>query len=815
MNCPNCNIELPEGAKFCLECGSNISAISKASSMEQPDLQNSAPTAGPSSVEPFSLGDMPTMPNVKGAKSEYSAFSDGKLLAQRYEFIEELGRGGFAVVWKALDRKLGRTVAIKKLHAEQDDVVIERFKREAQVIAQLNHRNVVGVYDVAEDVADGKNEVWLVMEYIDGGSLRDYLRQKGKLEIPEAVRLFKGIAQGLAYAHRKNLVHRDIKPTNILLQNDGGELIPKIVDFGLAQAGRNSELSISGYGLGTPYYMPPEQQRDAKSVNHTADIYALGKVLYEMISGQLPDTLDPDGISNPKLSKIIFKCTKSKPEERFFSVDELCRAVEELEVKKQKPVRKPESTSSILCPSCGLENSSDVSFCSGCGAGLYHTCPECSQKEFVDSRFCSSCGTDIDGFLNSQEVLSRMQKYVRSKKWSRVLKEFDEWDDSVRLDGHKGVSLIREIKKVEEQARQSIEEAEKLNNVLRSLEQSIVSKETDGKSDIVVLVQELRKLMATLSRLAVLEVPSDEHLRIKKEAQERIDRIVEEEELRASKVKSRKRWLISLGVAGVAVSIIAGGLVSRFRTKMEWEQAKMLQQDVLSNMGKKVLTTDSGFKMEFLPIPEGEFLMGENTEYEHLAVVDKPFWMAKTEVSKRQWKQIMGNGKYGSSGGDDLPVENVTWLEAIEFCNRLTKIDRKAGNLNEGYVYTLPTEVQWEYACKAKVSGDYCFGSAVWKLNNYAWWSGNAGSETHPVGSSIPNAWGLHNMHGNAWEWCIAEGRKITDEPAAEYMGHVCRGGAWSSEWWNCRADSYKEFTDERSYSVGFRVAIVPLDEDS
>ena len=732
-------------------------------------------------------------------------------MTDRYEFVEELGQGGFAVVWKALDRKLGRTVAIKKLHSDQDSIVIERFRREAQVIAQLNHRNVVGVYDVAEDVAsDQGNEIWLVMEYIGGGSLRDYLKQKGKLEISEAVTLFKGIAQGLAYAHRKNLVHRDIKPANILLKQDGEELVPKIVDFGLAQAGRNSELSMSGYGLGTPYYMPPEQQRDAKSVNHTADIYALGKVLYEMVSGQIPDTLDPEEISNPKLSKIIFKCTKSRPEERFFSVDELCRALEVLEGKKQKVEQKSVMSSSVQCPACGLENSADVSFCSGCGAGLYRICPECGRKDFADSRYCSSCGTDVDGFLDSREVLSRMQKHAENKKWSRVVKEFGEWDDQIRLYGEKGKALCADINRAVAVAKQSIEQIEQLSQNVKKLDESIDSKEAEGGQDVVEALQNLRELMSTLSQLSKLDKPSDEQLQIKRKAKERIDRIAADEDLRAEKRKSRMRWVLLSAVAGMVVSAVAGGQIGRFRTKTEWRQAEDLQQAIKVNMGIKTLKAENGLEMEFMPIPAGEFVMGENTRYEHGEVVEKPFWVAKTEVSQLQWRQVMGSCPSVIHEGLSLPIENVKWEEALAFCEKLTEIGRQSGDLPEGYVYTLPTEVQWEYACKAKVSGDYCFGSNVTKLRKYACWSGNSKGKTRPVGTGYPNAWGLFDMHGNVWEWCIAEGRTMAEESSVD-TGHVCRGGAWESEWWRCRADSFREFADVHSRGIGVRVVMVSL----
>jgi len=330
MFCYQCGKDILGNGKFCPECGSDISKVSTVSEVEGDVSVGNMKTmvTGSSTESDLSMGDMRAMGRVENAGSSNKTGFVSVALSERYELGEVIGRGGFASVFRATDKKLGRTVAIKKLHPEQaDSVTMARFLREGISIAGLNHRNIVQVYDVGEDPSDGS--LYLVMELIEGGSLYDLLKKRGKLELPEAMELFKGIAQGLSHAHRKNLVHRDIKPANILLHSEGETIVPKIVDFGLAQAGRESELSMSGYGMGTVVYMPPEQRRDAKSVNHTADVYALGKVLYEMVSGESPDTLDPSEIPPPKeLADIIFKCTKPKPEDRFFSVDEVLQALE-------------------------------------------------------------------------------------------------------------------------------------------------------------------------------------------------------------------------------------------------------------------------------------------------------------------------------------------------------------------------------------------------------------------------------------------------------------------------------------------------------
>ena len=479
MNCPKCNTEVPDQFKFCPECGSSVSAISGQSGVEGDvsigNLKTMAGLDGKASSEPtdLSLGDMRTVAGSgdPGATGDNGFVSEP--LSGRYELHEEIGRGGFAVVYRATDKKLGRIVAVKKLLKDSGEVefqTLERFKREARVIAGLNHRNIVGIYDVGEDY-DG---IYLVMEHVEGGTLRDLLKEKGKLELPEALNLMRGMVQGLSYAHRKNLVHRDIKPANILLQRDGDELIPKIVDFGLAQAGRDSELSMSGYGMGTPWYMPPEQRRDAKNVNHTADIYALGKVLYEMVSGEIPDNVDQDMIPPPPaLKRIIAKCIKSKPEERYFSADELLQALEEIAAANYPKIgnRKSSLGNANECPACGQANPEDVKFCEGCGGGLFRNCPECDRENSIHKEFCGGCGTDVEGFTTAQEILQRMEGYAKEKKWSRVAKEYGLFDQATRLPGKKGAELRVQLEKGHKASAEKLQERDQLKkqigNVLK------------------------------------------------------------------------------------------------------------------------------------------------------------------------------------------------------------------------------------------------------------------------------------------------------------------------------------------------------------
>ena len=327
MNCPRCQAEITAHMKFCPECAYRIGTTL--------DISGDVTLGGMQTIAgDVSLGQMPTQ--MSAAQPDGGT---GQKIGERYEVLTELGRGGFAVVYRAKDLKLGREVAVKRLlvsamQGAMGKQVMERFEREAQTIAALNHRNIVMVYDNERD-AEG---AYVVMEHVGHGSLRELMKSRsGKLEVNEAVELIKGVARGLAYAHRKNLVHRDIKPANILLAKESGELIPKIVDFGLARMGSESELSLSGMGMGTPWYMPPEQRQNAKGVNHTADLYALGKTLYELVTGEVPDTVELEKLPE-WLRPIVQRCIKNNPEERYFNAEDLLKDLDKPRTMPVPPV---------------------------------------------------------------------------------------------------------------------------------------------------------------------------------------------------------------------------------------------------------------------------------------------------------------------------------------------------------------------------------------------------------------------------------------------------------------------------------------------
>ena len=206
----------------------------------------------------------------------------------KYELIERLGKGGMAEVWKAFQSGVERNVAIKVMHKHlaDDADFVERFRREARAVGQIRHNNIVRVIDF--DIEG--DEYYMVMDYIQGGTLAGYIKQQGVIPVEEALRLIGQLVDAVAYAHQLGMVHRDIKPANVMFQ-DNNYSSPVLMDFGIARILGQDKLTVTGSMVGTPAYMSPEAIR-AEEIDGRADIYSLGVMLYEMVVGRTPYEAD-------------------------------------------------------------------------------------------------------------------------------------------------------------------------------------------------------------------------------------------------------------------------------------------------------------------------------------------------------------------------------------------------------------------------------------------------------------------------------------------------------------------------------------------
>src|SRR5437588_1022218 len=216
----------------------------------------------------------------------------GTLLGGRYRLDARIGRGGMSTVYRAFDSVLERPVAIKLMHREiaSDSDQLERFRREARAVAQLNHPHIVTVIDAGEDLPPdgsgnaGQSTPYIVLEYVEGETLKEKIRREGPLDIPQAIAYAIELARALGAAHERLIVHRDVKPQNVLIGVEGGA---KITDFGIARSLTEEGLTIAGRVLGTTDYVSPEQAL-GEAVTGQSDLYSLGIVLYEMLTGEVP-----------------------------------------------------------------------------------------------------------------------------------------------------------------------------------------------------------------------------------------------------------------------------------------------------------------------------------------------------------------------------------------------------------------------------------------------------------------------------------------------------------------------------------------------
>jgi serine/threonine protein kinase/Tfp pilus assembly protein PilF len=306
MKCPNCQFENPANTRFCGNCGTQIRPVEDISSSQ-----------------------------TKTAQTPMKEIDRGTVLSSRYEIIELLGRGGMGNVYRVVDKKINEEIALKFLNlAIADEKMIERFKNELKLARKISHKNICRMYDLGD--LDGIP--YITMEYVTGEDLRSMIKMTGQLSVGRALSIAMQVCEGLAEAHRLGVVHRDLKPRNIMIDKEGNA---RIMDFGIARSIKVKGITRVGSIIGTPEYMSPEQVKGEK-VDRRSDIYSLGIILFEMMTGQVPfegDTslsialkhekeIPPDprefNAQIPKeLSRVILRCLEKDKERRFQGAGEL------------------------------------------------------------------------------------------------------------------------------------------------------------------------------------------------------------------------------------------------------------------------------------------------------------------------------------------------------------------------------------------------------------------------------------------------------------------------------------------------------------
>ena len=395
MKCPKCQFDNAEGTRFCGNCGAL--------------LQTSKELSG----EP-----------TRTIRAQTQELARRSLFAARYEIIEKLGKGGMGSVYRVVDQKVDEEIALKVLNPEvvADEEAVDRFRNELSLARKIIHKNVCRMFDLHEF----KGALFITMEYVEGEDLRSFIRRSGSLTVDKSIFIAKQICDGLAEAHRLGVVHRDLKPRNVMIDREGNA---HIMDFGIARSLKAGEETEAGIIIGTPEYMSPEQA-DGQEADQRSDLYGLGVILYEMLTGRRPfeaDSalsliskhrteipLDPRAL-NPQipesLCRLILKCLEKEPAKRYQRADELHQELAELEVSLAaektalvSPRTRAEKTTTIKKNSIAVLPFADLS-------------PERDQEYFCDGL--------ADELINALTKIRKLKVAARTSAFTYKGKDID------------------------------------------------------------------------------------------------------------------------------------------------------------------------------------------------------------------------------------------------------------------------------------------------------------------------------------------------------------------------------------------------------
>jgi formylglycine-generating enzyme required for sulfatase activity/serine/threonine protein kinase len=736
------------------------------------------------------------------------------VVAGRYRVLARLGQGGMSVTYRAWDMEASRPVVLKHPKPEMlaRPEFLERFSREARMMAALNNPNVVPVTMVGEH--DGIP--YLVMPFLPGGSLsnrrlRDESGEPQPMH-PSTLQLWlPQVAAALDYVHSQGVVHRDVKPGNVFFDSFWHAYLG---DFGISKIVEETEsldrehtLTATSVAVGTHGYMAPEIFTPKPVIEGRTDQYALAVMVYEMLAGRRPFTGDTAHL-------IVEVTTKNVPPLRGFRRDlprsleaaveqalakhsgdrfESCLEFAERVLAEVPPMQDEPDVARLLCPAC--ENLLKLPTTA---AGKKGRCPRCKNKMEV--------AADLSAFwLKSEEVAAKTSSSAiaslepssdsgsGSQSWEAMT------PSSIKAIGRRLNPLSRAWAGTFPPAVWWMALAAAAVALFVAEAAFIYDWSTSNvQQEIVAVQQELR---ASQARVGELEAEIND---LEKENVRRGDE-------RARLIEDNKRLAAAFAAKQAAATAVPPPKIT---VTVAPVTQPVTQPPVKQAPHEESLTNSIGMKLRL--IPAGTFTMGDadgtgNEKPPHQVTLTKPFYMGVYEVTNAQYKSVMGKIP-SDQKRESSPVEQVSWQDAMEFCGKLTQLPQERVAQR---VYRLPTEAEWEYACRAGTTTKYSFGDADWQLDNYGWFKGSNAVNTHPVGLKKPNRWGLYDMHGNVWEWCsdfygyYPDGEVKDPQGLLAGSGRVLRGGSWLSSAEHCRS-AYRDGmpTSRRGSYMGFRLAL-------
>lgn len=779
----------------------------------------------------------------------------GMVAWDRYRLEKELGRGGMGVVWLAQDERLDRRVAVKFLPRAManDEDAVEALKTETKRAMELTHPHIIRVHDFAHagDLAG------VVMEQAVGGSLAERRSERpgGYFEPAEILAWVEQLGAALDYSHQEaRVVHRDLKPANLLL-DEAGQL--KVADFGIAAtlSETATRLSREVGSSGTPAFMSPQQML-GKSPRPTDDIYAMGATIYDLLTGKPPffrGDLNRQVQAKPPSSMAerrqelageggetnvgeiteawecaVAACLAKEPEERPATAGEVVALLKGKKLGRKKkipvatmPAEGREKERSGVRLSWSLVSMLGLLVGGWAWFGGWDKVDEDVVVEPVAAQHIAEVVMveviDESGGSNEQdevvEVVANLEPMApveadsltvggvrpRFRDAAMTMSEV-----AFTVDGQ-SVSLVNgELRELERGARW-------VGVMHPDYEPWLGEVEVKARETVTVEVA----LKGKLGTLVMETKPEGVAVRIIREGpggDDRWNNEIEKDQL------TPFRSLLPPGDYRLMFVLLGHRATERrLGVSANREQSLHVEMEQTEPLEGRPWVVP-GLGMELMPIPAGTFVMGGVNSGSPIVTVtiSSPFWLGKTEVTRGQWQSLMRWNFMDTfrDGDPNLPVDSVSWEEAMEYCRRLTLREGVAGRLPSGYHYTLPTEAQWEYACRAGTRFEY---GGTGFLDDMGWYIDNSRGKTQPVGTKRANAWGLHDMHGNVEEWCLDWGGNLRSSPVVDPRGpasgvvRIVRGGSFSSPPNLCSSyfrQARPPDPNLKEPTLGFRVAL-------